>query len=316
MALTVTPSKAVSALRQEAEHLSAPLPALLVEADRIAQSVAQGIHGRRRVGIGETFWEYRHHRPEDPASAIDWRQSAKSDHLYVRENEWEAAESVWLWCDMSASMTYRSRFASVTKVQRAAVLCLATAILLLRGGERVALLGAGRAAAGGRLALRQFTADIAERLASGRRSPENSLPPTLPLPRFSQLVLVGDFLCPPETLADRLKHYAQLGVSGHMLQILDPAEEDLPFDGRTRFEGIEDTLELTVGRAETLRQPYRQRLLAHQQALRDLARRFGWTFSLHRTDRAAGTALMALYSALAHESVGGSPPNRGTPAPC
>src|SRR5271167_1724508 len=97
-----------AALRDRAEQAAAVLPPLLVAAERVAVTVAQGVHGRRRVGQGETFWQFRQYEPGDAATRIDWRESAKSQRLYVRETEWEAAQSVWLWRDASASMDYSS----------------------------------------------------------------------------------------------------------------------------------------------------------------------------------------------------------------
>src|SRR4029078_10895691 len=141
---------AVQPLRDRAEHLRAALPPLLVAADRIAATVAQGVHGRRRVGQGETFWQFRQYQPGDPASRIDWRESAKSQRLYVRETEWEAAQSVWLWRDASSSMDYTSAgyiagAAWPTKRDRAELILLALAKLLVRGGGRLTLLGQGGA---------------------------------------------------------------------------------------------------------------------------------------------------------------------------
>src|SRR4051794_9702897 len=127
--------------RQRAEALASRLPPLLVAAERVAATVAQGVHGRRRVGTGETFWQYRRYEPGDSAARIDWRQSAKTQPVYVRENEWEAAQSVWLWHDRSDSMNWRSTPHLPTKGDRAALLLMAVACLLVRGGERVALLG-------------------------------------------------------------------------------------------------------------------------------------------------------------------------------
>ena len=95
-------------LRIRAEQTAAALPPLLVAAERVAATVAQGVHGRRRVGQGEAFWQFRQYQPGDAAARIDWRESAKSQRLYVRETEWEAAQSVWLWRDASASMDYSS----------------------------------------------------------------------------------------------------------------------------------------------------------------------------------------------------------------
>jgi uncharacterized protein (DUF58 family) len=286
-----------SALRREAETLSAALPPLLVEAERVATTVAQGVHGRRRVGTGETFWQFRRHRTGDPAALIDWRQSAKSQHYFIRENEWEAAESVWLWRDSSPSMDYASRWADSTKRDRASVLALALASLLVRGGERIAALEEADPPSANRLALRRLAHRYMQSDEGGA-----SLPPERVLPRYAQVVLFSDFLVPLDDLKQRLEAFGKRGIRGHLMQILDPAEEDLPFEGRTRFEGVEEPLTLVVGRAEELQTDYRAALAAHREALAGTARRLSWTFLTHRTDRPPQLALLALYGALAGEA--------------
>ena len=289
-----------AAMERDAAALAAPLPPLLVEAERVAATVAQGVHGRRRIGTGETFWQFRRYSIGDGSPRIDWRQSAKSDALYVRENEWEAAESVWLWCDRSASMAYQSSFSAVSKLDRARLILMALASLLVRGGERIASLDAPDPPASGRVAQRRFSYAL---LDPGRD--ESSLPPPRLLPRDAALVLAGDFLSPIEELRPLVERFAMRGIKGHLLQILDPAEEDLPFQGRTRFEGIEDDLTLTIGRAEDLRESYHRALRAHRATLADLARHYGWSFATHRTDRPPQSALLALYAVLAGAATGG-----------
>ena len=282
-----------AARRQQAEQLAATLPPLLVAAERVAAIVAQGVHGRRRVGIGETFWQYRRYQPGDETSRIDWRQSARSSHVFIRENEWEAAESVWLWCDSSASMAYCSSLAPDTKADRAALLTLALAVLLVRGGEYIALLGEDRRPVSGGAALGQMVARLDRLRAVGA-----SLPPAEALPRHAQVVLIGDFLSPLEQVEAMIKHFVGSGVKGHVLQVNDPAEEALPFTGRTRFEGFEGEGETLVGRPESLRGAYAARFAAHRDGLAGLVRAAGWNFSVHHTDQPAQAALLALYTAM------------------
>ncbi len=281
--------------RQRAEQLASVLPPLLVDAERVASTIVQGVHGRRRVGQGEAFWQFRRYQPGDPASRIDWRMSARSQAVFVRENEWEAAQSVWLWRDGSASMRYRSARELPEKRARADLLLLATASLLLRGGERIALLGTAAAPASSRATLTRIAAE----LDSGAQFQAGTgVPPVMPLPRYGRLVLVGDFLAPPEALHAAVNHYAAHGVEGHIVLLLDPAELTLPFAGRIRFEGMEDEGSLIVRRTETLRAAYVDRIEAHRAALADIARSVGWSFGQHRTDHAPQTALLALYAAL------------------
>ena len=283
--------RSVLALESEAHALADRLPELLIEAERIAQTVAHGIHGRRRAGPGETFWQFRQFQFGDSAPSIDWRRSASSDHLYVREREWEAAHTVWLWPDLSPSMDFKSSLAAHTKRERALVLVLAAAELLVRGGERVALFGLTQPTAS-----RRATTRMAEAIATHAADPAitSSLPPKTRLSRFSGALLVGDFLDPVEAIAERIEEIAASGVTGHMVQVLDPAEETLPYEGRTEFLGPEGGERWIADRAESLRAQYRARLEAHRTGLAALAARLGWSFLVHHTDRPASEPLLTL----------------------
>ena len=297
--------KDVFAARPAADDLASRFPALALEADKVARTVAQGIHGRRRVGSGYAFWQFRPYQAGDAAKDIDWRQSAKSDRFYIRETEWDAAATVWLWADLSPSMDFRSRVAPVTKLERTIVLTLALATLLTRAGERVALLGAHGRPLGGpatpdrmtELLLDQY--DRAMRLARETDTPYGgSIPPRDELPAHARLVWIGDFLAPDGTVANAMEYYAANRCHGHLVQILDPSEEDFPFRGRVEFQGMEHDGQRIVGKAESLRDGYLAALAALRDNLTITARRLGWTFSSHRTDHSPHLALRALYEVM------------------
>jgi uncharacterized protein (DUF58 family) len=284
----------LSLTRQHAAALAARgLPPLLVAALRVAATVAPGVHGRRRVGTGDSFWQFRPYATGDAISRIDWRQSAKSDGLFIRDQEWEAAQSLWLWRDPSASMHYQSASALPLKRERAEVLTLALASLLLRGGERVALLGDGIAPSASRSILPRLASRLTEMPEGG-----DGLPPSQTVPRHARLVLMGDFFTAPATLEARLCGLANHGVRGHLVQVLDPAELALPFKGRVRFFDREGADEMLARRVEDIRPAYQARLSAHSAALADMARRLGWSFARHSTDQAPTVALVALYQQL------------------
>jgi uncharacterized protein (DUF58 family) len=281
-----------SALQHEAEALGATLPPLLVEADHLAASVSLGVHGRRRTGSGESFWQFRRYRTPDAVTAIDWRQSAKSQHLFVREREWEAAQTVWLWRDGGANMDFASAKNAATKKARAELLLLALASLLVRGGERVGYWGGGDPAAASkvslsRIARRLMTAGIGE-------------PPPAPVRRGAQLVWFGDFLDPGTQAA--MTRISRAGVEGHLVRIVDPAEEEFPYHGRTRFEMAASNNRVqeseVFGRAEKLRSAYHARFRAHGEMIAAAASRLGWTSTVLRTDHAPQAALIALYAAI------------------
>lgn len=281
----------LAAVETDAHGLADRLPDLVVEAERIAATVAHGIHGRRRAGPGDTFWQFRPYGDNDSASAIDWRRSASSDQVFVREREWEAAHTIWMWPDLSASMRFRSHLSNVTKRDRALVLTLASAEILVRGGERVAILGLSQPTAT-RHAARKFAEAIAR--AAGATALDDSLPPSMPLSRFSGVLLFGDFLDPLPQIRERLQAIAGSGVTGHLVQVLDPAEETLPYQGRTEFVGLEGSDRWIAERAESLRDAYVARLGEHREGLREIIHRLGWSFLLHHTDRPAAEPLLSL----------------------
>lgn len=283
-----------------AEALAARLPPLLLAAERVAATVAQGVHGRRRVGQGDSFWQFRPFSEGDQRTHIDWRQSAKSHRVYVREAEWEAAQTCFLWRDASASMRWSSARRLGEKRERAEVLLLALAALLLKGGERVRLLGGATPLTplmGGSATLGRLAAALDR---SGAEATGNSaLPDGFPLPRFARVVLFGDFLAPLAELRAALTRLAAIPVQGFLVQILDPAERALPYEGRVRFLGLEGEPATLIPRIETVRTAYQQRLAAQIAGLNDLARAARFGFFSHATDQPPETALLALYSALA-----------------
>ena len=277
------------ALQHEAEALGASLPPLLVQADHLAASVSLGVHGRRRTGSGESFWQFRRYQSQDAVTAIDWRQSAKSQHLFVREREWEAAQTVWLWRDGAPNMDFASAKNGVTKKTRAELLLLALASMLVRGGERTGYWGGGDPAAASKASLTR----IALRLMNTKMV--EGEPPPAPVRRGAQLVWFGDFLDPATEAA--MTRISRAGVDGHLVRIVDPAEEEFPYHGRTRFEAAKQESEI-FGRAEKLQATYRARFRSHGEMIATAASRLGWTSTVHRTDQAPQTALIALYAAI------------------
>jgi uncharacterized protein (DUF58 family) len=289
---TAGPRQATDAL-----DLARRLPRIVIEARRIAATAAHGIHGRRQAGTGEAFWQFRHFTPGEPANRVDWRRSARDDHYYVREREWEAAHTVWVWTDRSASMAYASSLAQVPKVERAVVLGLALADVLVRGGERVGHLGLTTP-----VASRGIVDRLAEALASDKTATD--LPPALPLAPLTEAVLIGDFLTPAPRIRETIERISGRGARGHVLMIADPVEETFPFEGQAVLADLEGPSTLRVGDAASFRSQYLERIASHRAAVRDACMRRGWSFAIHRTDRPASEALLSLANRIAGQGAG------------
>lgn len=284
------------ALRRQAEQLASPFPALLAEAERVAAIVAQGVHGRRRPGQGETFWQYRNYQSSDSAHHIDWRRSARGNQVYMRENEWEAANTVWFWRDGNPGMDWSSAPKLPTKQDRASILCMALASLLMRAGERCAVLGESERPRSGRLGLER----IAMRLATSQ-GPVETL--KADIPAHATLVIASDFLDHPDIWQKRLARLAARPAKGALIHLIDPAERSFPYRGRVQLRlpsmGILEPL--MVGRAERAKAAYQEKFDAHCKAIEDLARHLGWPLIVHQTDKPANHALTSLFMTLSGE---------------
>jgi uncharacterized protein (DUF58 family) len=279
-------------IRREVTTLSARLPSLVIAARRVAQTVRHGVHGRRRAGSGETFWQFRPFLSGEPSSRVDWRRSAREDRAFVREREWEAAHTVWIWFDRSLSMQFVSSLAQASKIDRAGLLALAFADLCVRGGERAGLLGLTRP-----LATQGVVERFAEAIATEERlrgPSQAALPPALPAAPRSMVLLIGDFLSDPKDVARAVRAVSAEGAIGELVMIVDPIEETYPFSGNTEFLHPAGSLRMLTPRAQNLRDAYLARLAAHREAIRAICARSGWGVSIHRTDGVPAEILLAL----------------------
>ncbi len=273
-------------------ELAGQMPRLILEARRVAATIIHGLHGRRRAGSGENFWQYRRFISGEPAGRVDWRRSARDDFLYVREQEWEASHTVWIWPDRSPSMAFSSRLAPCTKLDRTLVMALALAEILVEGGERVGVPGLTRPSGA-----RNVVEKIAEAMVHDPAA-RTSLPPAFAPAPMSEVIVLSDLWSP---LADVRRMIAQLsatGTHGHVIQIVDPAEETFPYAGRIEFVEPEGAGKVTTGRAEAWREDYASRVELHRAEIRRETDRLGWSFIVHRTDRPATELLLKLHERL------------------
>jgi uncharacterized protein (DUF58 family) len=273
-----------------ARTAAANMPRLVLEARRIAATVIHGSHGRRRAGSGENFWQFRRFVSGEEARRIDWRRSARDEHLYVREHEWEAAHTIWIWPDRSPSMAFTSSLAKETKLERALVMAFALAQVLVEAGERVGMPGLVRPTGSRAIIDRMVEAIIHD------PTERASLPHSFAPAPLSEIVLLSDLWSPIEEIRTTLNQLSSTGAQGHLVQIVDPVEETFPFSGRVEFWEPEGFSEITAGRAENWRADYEARIARHRDEIRAEVDRHGWTFTIHRTDRPANDLLLALHA--------------------
>ena len=275
-----------------ARTLAAEIPRLILEARKVAATVIHGTHGRRRAGPGESFWQYRRFTSGEPAHRVDWRRSARDDLLYVREQEWEAAHTVWLWPDRSPSMAFRSQLAQESKLERALMLTFALAEVLVDGGERVGIPGLMRPS-GSRVVIDRMAEAIMYDPTERPSLPQNFTPAAL-----SEIIVLSDLWSPTEQVRQTIAQLSASGAAGHILQIVDPAEEVFPYSGRVEFVEPESGEMITAGRAENWRADYEARIARHRADIRADTDRLRWSFTIHRTDRSAADVLLSMHARL------------------
>jgi uncharacterized protein (DUF58 family) len=300
-----------SAVRQatgSGRLLADAMPRLILEARRVAATVIHGLHGRRRAGPGENFWQYRRFMSGEPAQNVDWRRSARDDHLYVREREWEASHTVWIWPDRSPSMAFASALVTDNKLERALVVAFALAEVLVQGGERVGIPGLMRPTASRNVIEKMAQAILHDPLE------RVSLPMSFAPSPLAEIVMLSDLWSPIGEVQGTIAQLSATGAHGHIVQIVDPAEESFPYSGRIEFIEPEGAGSVTAGRAETWRNDYQGLVARHRAQIRAETDRLGWSFAVHRTDRPASELLLVLHSRMGTHMQTTSVSSRYTPA--
>jgi uncharacterized protein (DUF58 family) len=290
--------KATQRATGEGRSLAAVMPRLVLEARKIAATVIHGLHGRRRAGSGENFWQFRRFMSGEEARRIDWRRSARGDDLFVREREWEAAHTVWIWADRSPSMAYKSNLARDPKLDRALVIGFALADILVDAGERVGMPGLVRPT-GSRAVIDRMAEAMMHDPAERTSLPVGFAPASL-----AEVVVLSDLWSPIGEIRKLLAQLSASGAQGHLIQIVDPSEETFPFTGRVEFVEPEGGGEITAGRAENWRADYEARVAQHRAEIRAETARLGWSFTIHRTDKPANELLLALHSRIGEGNEG------------
>ncbi len=277
---------------QQAEKIVANMPSLLAKAIKVANTTNYGLHGRRRPGPGEDFWQFRRYESNDPASSIDWRRTAASQHTYIREHEWQIAQTVLVWKDNSKSMNFISSLAKDSKKDRANILILALSFILLKGGETIGLIGNN---------IRQINNKSAlEKMAETLLFSDNNkaFPYKEPIKKNAHIIIFSDFLDPLNNIEKMVKNIAKDNSNGHLVQILDPAEKLLPFKGRIVFNNPENEFSTMIGKVESVRNIYKNRIKDHYEGLKNIASLNGWTLTQHVTDNSPESALISIYNGI------------------
>ncbi len=274
-------------LRADAEQLAGHLPALLLKAEQIAATINVGQHGRRRVGTGEDFWQFKSYSTGDERSQIDWRQSAKRGEMFIRQKELESSENAWFWVSESPTMQFKTEASNFSKLEYAKLITLALCVLLNKADENVGILGKMEKAAHGSAHLETLTDAL---LADDITDTQEALKASSASAK-SKIILFSDFLQPIDELQMQISQMAANKSKGAFIHIADPAEVTLPYTGRVSFLNMQGEPAVDFKRVENIKEDYLEAFKAHQNALIALAKKFDWRYKFLTTEQSPASAL-------------------------
>lgn len=299
-------------LRGKAEAESESLPALQALAEKAVMSILHGAHSQYHPGTGEKFWQFRPYVQGDRPQDIDWKQTAKTQGVFIKQKEWQTTQTSVFWCSTAPSMRFSSKVKRPEKLTAARVLTLALAMMMTRAGEQISTLGSRKT---GRSA--QAVQELGLHLLSDKQSKDSkssaaqksiaaaALPETLgsPLPRHAFFVAIGDFLEPLENIEQSFKQFSAQSDGGLIVQILDPAELELPYDGRVLFRDMHGSALEQIENVGAVRDIYKERIESHNALLAKLCKEQKWNYILHRTDTDYKATLAAIWEILSFQSL-------------
>jgi uncharacterized protein (DUF58 family) len=291
-------SKITSALlRNKAEEMAADIPKIKSTAIKAAMSILQGNHGQLRAGTGEKFWQYREYDIYDRPEDIDWRQSAKNDNIYIRQKEWQTVQTNMFWVQNNVSMKYRSSKELPYKNVAATTIALAIAVLMTRDHEQAGPLDGSFSC--GR------TSSIIDKLSESflyKQGEGISSVSSYTVPKNSNIILCGDFLDPLEDIEKAISPLTEKASRIFIIQVMDPAELDLPYEGRVIFDNKKSMGRFHINNVQSIKAEYQENISNHLNELDNLCKKYGWLRTLYNTDNDMIDALLSTWVAISGDN--------------
>ena len=261
----------------------------------VVEGFINGLHRSPNLGASMDFAEHRAYMPGDDLRRIDWRLFGRSDRYFVKEFEADTNTDLLLLLDVSASMGYGS--GDITKLQYAKYLASCLGYFSSRQRDRVGLVTfVDRVVdyvppAAKHLPIVLQT--IARASGSGQGSIDTALRQVAEHARRRQIVvIISDLYDEPERVVRAVARLRNRGNDLIVLQVLDPAELDLPFDDPANFEDMEtgEAIPVVPG---LLREQYRNLMQEHTTTLARMMREERIDYALFNTAQPLDHALFA-----------------------
>tara|TARA_B100000686_G_scaffold305938_1_gene344918 strand:+ start:33334 stop:34209 length:876 start_codon:yes stop_codon:yes gene_type:complete len=278
-------------MRFQAEKLASITPNLSIKANKLANTVWEGIHNRNKAGIGENFWQFKKYEYGDPIHLIDWKKSAKSENIFIQEQELSTIQNINIWRDTSNSMKYSSNKNIDTKINIADLITLTLSIILIKNGERVRLNSLNSMNFNGEEAIKIITNEIKSKIPNKFQSNPN----IEEIKNGSTCIFISDFLYNTEITDQTIKNLSSRNISGLLIHITDPAEKNFPYSGRINFNGLEGEDPYLIGNANAIKKDYIGAFNTHSKKIKKIAQSFRWNYFMHVTNENLVKLMIKIY---------------------
>ena len=280
---------------------------LELRARAVVEGVLAGLHKSPYKGQSVEFLQHREYVRGDDLRRVDWKVWGRQDRLYVKEFEEETNLRVTLLVDGSASMNYAS--GPLGKYDYAATLAASLAWLALSHGDAVGCCvfdDKVRASVPPRTK-RSHLASVVEVLETPRAGRSTAFLPVLrslaeTLPRRGMVMVISDLLGDRDGVFQGMQLLRKRGHDLVLLHVMDDDELDFPFDGPTRFEGLE-LPDSVACNPRSLRAGYLAAVEAFLADVRTRAAAVRCDYSLVRTGEPVDAALVKFLSRRASVAV-------------
>ena len=269
----------IKSLLKSSDKGASLLPKLLSNSSLLLQSILVGLHSTRFAGKGENFWQFKEYTQGESINNVDWRKSASSKRILIKQNEKELAKTIYFFFDKSLSMNFKSSSADYNKLFFSALFTLTLTRLFSKSKEEIFIFNN-----------RNKPINFSNNFDKFNKSfLENNINFSLPDPSLfkdkSFCIFFSDFFFDKTGLVEIIKNFKNRRILGLLIQILDPKEASFKINRNTRLKDMETNETITLDPDENFSNTYKKKLSELQFDLNKICYNSGWKFSKFYTNQ-------------------------------
>jgi len=269
----------ISDLLKASDQYASVLPKIIFDSAMLSRNIIEGLHASRFSGKGEDFWQFKEYRQGDGLSSIDWRKSAATNKILVKQKENETAKTIYFYFDKTKSMNFKSEKKIRNKYQIAVLLTLTLSRIFLKNRENVFHFKTYKSIVKCSSNLSSFTKSFLFE-ENYIRFPDKSL-----IANNSICFIISDFLYDIKKLKNYLINLKQKNISGFLIQILDPLEINFNIKENLILKDLETNAKLKVDESKKYKDFYDKKLNELHNNLKDLCQITNWSYLIHDTSK-------------------------------